>query len=597
MPATRRICRPRAGFAWVVTLLAVASPSLATDFYAGQPFDTSTALIMTGLLDGGPNHVCSTSYPGTFSYHHNDPTEKHLYKQYDLYNNGPDRCVSVNLVWQYDNCDFEIGAGLYLGSFNPTDPTQNLLAHTWTDSLEGHQGEQYTSFRYSPGYYRDLFQKYTLDSLVVSAEVPAFAHVVLVLDSTYQPGQPPLTCPKPTGGFDVFAKGLSESGPSVTLDDTSNYDFGPAPNQGGMLQFPLSLAAQAALPLTVHVKTSDGPAQPGYLVAVAGVDYTAVDMDVTFQPGETFKYVNVPLVGDNVDEAMDKLLTMTLSNPNPPSVQFAKATATGRIINDDAPGGCYIKSPGQSLPPGVVGQPYGPVTLHGDDTNGAQATGWSWAIKNPPCLPPGLSLNDAGTADATIDGTPTAPGTYKCTVHELCPVLDNGKDVTDSPITIVIAPETPQVIVTLDDSVVLESKSGPQLVQPNIHIAPGAAADFKLEVLLLDASATAAEADYQTLPANQTITIPAGQTTVPLSLNVIGDTSAYEDPEKFLVVLRTPITKQVVTTATVTILDQTPPPTPAIPTLDDWGLVALGLGLAILALGRLRRGARRAAQG
>ncbi len=589
MPVSTRSRRLGAGLTWICTALivrmVVAGPVLASDFYTPVVFDTNTASTMHGLLDGGPNAVCAINHPGTYSFHNGNPNEPHLYQKYDLYNNGPDRCVSIALLWKHDNCDFEIGAGLYLGSFNPNDPTQNLLAHTWTESIQGdHISNHYDQYRYSPGYYRDVFQNYTLDSMEVAAVVPAFAHVVVVLDSTYQPGQPQLTCPRPTGSLSMYGTGLREQGPIVSVSDTSDYEFGPAANQGGTLRFGLSLAAQAALPLTVHVKTSDGP---GPNSATAGTDYTAVDKDVTFQPGQTFQYVDVPILGDPTLEP-DELMTLTLSNPNPPAVQFANTTATGRIQDDDSLlGTCHLQSPGAQFPFGTVGQAYGPVTLTAD---GEAAGEYGFSFLDPSCLPPGLTLTDPpnGGANATLSGTPTAAGTFTCTVHLVCPTLDSSTETHDDAVTIVIQPETPQALVTLDDVTVTEGNAGFTPAQPLIHLSSPAAKAFNLEVVLDDASAQATDPDYQTLAPGQQIGINAGDTAEPIPLNVVGDTKVEGD-EKFIVQLRTPITHEVVDTAIVTILNDDAPAV-TVPTLGEWGLAALMLGLAAVAIVRLRRG-------
>lgn len=593
-PFTRR-CRngilPLFGLAAV---LFSGTSAFGDGFVADPVFDTATASTGHGLIREGPNEICSPNsfddhFPHAVTYIDGDPNKAHLYQKYDFYNNGPSRCVQVKLDWKHDNCDFEIGLGMYLGSFNPDDPTQNLLSHSYTLPLEGNGTDaQVELYRYSPGFYHDPlnFGAFNLDEIFVSAVVPALSHIVIVLDSTRAPGLPGLVCPKPTGSLFMWSEQLSEDAPELSVGDARDYEFGPLSGDGGTLRFGLSLAAQAAVPVTIHVKTSDGTA----VSTGPTPDYTPVEKDVTFQPGETFKYVDVPIVGDTIDEHLTspETMTLTLSNPNPAAIPVANTTATGKIDDDDSlVGTCHIQSPGTQLPFGVVGQPYGPVPMVAD---GEVAGEFSWSFVNSSCLPPGLQLHDGSNANASIDGTPTAAGTYTCTVHLICPTSDSGTESHDSPITITIQPETPQFLVTLDGASVVEGNSGFTPVLPQIHLSSPAPAAFTLEVSLQDGSAFASDPDYQTLAPGQLIGINKGDTIVPIPLNVIGDLKVEAD-EHFVVTLRTPVSHELVAEAGVTIVNDDLPVAPsAIPTLGHGTLALLGVAIAALAVLRLRSG-------
>ena len=597
MPGQRftRRCRngilPLAGLAAV---LLVRGNVFGDGFVADPVFDTSTAPTGHGLINEGPNESCSDNlnfddhFPHGVVFRDNDPNEAHLYQKYDYYNNGPQRCVQVQLDWKHDQCDFEIGLGLYLGSFNPDDPTENLLSHSWTTLRESDGlSDKINLYRYSPGYYHVAlnYGAYELDSIFASAVVPALAHIVVVLDSTRAPGQPGLVCPRPTGSLFLWSEQLSEKAPELSVSDARAYEFGPNPGDGGTLQFGLSLAAQAAVQVKIHVKTSDGTAVSTGL----NPDYTPVEQDVTFQPGETFKYVNVPIVGDTLDEHLSspETMTLTLSNPTPAALPIANSTATGKIDDDDSLiGTCHVQSPGTQLPFGIVGQPYGPVALVAD---GEVAGEFSWSFVNSSCLPPGLQLHDGSNANASIDGTPTAKGTYTCTIHLICPTSDSGTESHDSPITITIQPETPQFLVSLDGASVVEGNLGLTPVLPQIHLSSPAPNDFTLEVSLLDGSAFSSDPDYQTLAPGQLIGINKGDTIVPIPLNVVGDLKVEAD-EHFVVRLRTPVTHELVAQAGVTIVNDDAPVAPQGIPLSPGALTLLAVAIATIAVVRLRAG-------
>ena len=77
--------------------------------------------------------------------------------------------------------------------------------------------------------------------------------------------------------------------------------------------------------MTVDYATSDG-------TATAGADYTATSGTLTFDPGETAKTVNVPVLDDAHDDT-DETLTFTLSNAS--GARIRDGEATGTIENSD----------------------------------------------------------------------------------------------------------------------------------------------------------------------------------------------------------------------------------------------------------------------
>ncbi len=572
------------------------------------PFDSTTASVMQGILEAGPNRSCSPYsnaeevFPGNFAFRNGDPGEDHLYNAYTYYNNGPERCVQIQLVWTHQDCgNIEIGAGLYLDSFNPADPTENLLAHTfdWNyDFFDVGTGGHPNDYRYSPGYYRAAGIEYHLDNLVfASAVVPALSRIVVVVDSHAQPGDV-AHCPidPGTSSLGLNTWNLDTTPLEIEVHDTSNYEFNPP--GGANLTFWVSLSAQFAEPFTIDYGTSNGS-------ATAGADYQTTNGQLTFQPGQTTKLIQVPIVSDLDDETPPptETMTLTLSNPSSPFVTLAQAVATGTLHDDDnLDGTCHILNyvGGGDLPLGPVGQPYtpgGPVDLE-PDGNQQPADDYGWTVLSG-ALPPGIALSTFAGPDTELwgrlSGTPTQAGTYDFTLQLSCPLgPDPGTDLYEAPFTIVIGPEGPQALLTLADATVVEGNDGFTPALMTLTLSQALSETLPLEVVLFDGSAAVADDDYlQLLSIPQPTEIAAGNAQETFSLDVVGDLTVEMD-ETFLVQIRTPVEHNVLATATVTILnDDAPIATVDVPALDGTGLTGLALALGGAALWQLRSRRRR----
>ena len=97
-------------------------------------------------------------------------------------------------------------------------------------------------------------------------------------------------------------------------------------NTGEPLAFAVTLSRVAAAPVTVAYATADG-------TATAGADYTATSGTLTFDPGETTKTVDVPVLDDAHDDT-EETLTLTLSNAT--GARIRDGEATGTIVNSDS---------------------------------------------------------------------------------------------------------------------------------------------------------------------------------------------------------------------------------------------------------------------
>ena len=90
--------------------------------------------------------------------------------------------------------------------------------------------------------------------------------------------------------------------------------------------FTVTLSFASPVTTTVDYVTVDGTAgAPG--------DYTSVSGNLSFQPGETTRQVQVPVTGDRLHEASE---TFQLRLSNPVSATLGRDTGTATLVNDDA---------------------------------------------------------------------------------------------------------------------------------------------------------------------------------------------------------------------------------------------------------------------
>ena len=109
--------------------------------------------------------------------------------------------------------------------------------------------------------------------------------------------------------------------PDIVVDPAS------ALEGGGPLAFTVRLTETSGAQATVSYRTSPGSAS-------AGSDYTPVSGNLTFEPGDTRRTIEVALLDDDVDEA-DETFSVTLTAAN--GATLGRSTAQGTIRDDDLP--------------------------------------------------------------------------------------------------------------------------------------------------------------------------------------------------------------------------------------------------------------------
>ncbi|MEM9923203.1 MAG: Calx-beta domain-containing protein [Cyanobacteria bacterium P01_D01_bin.50] len=112
------------------------------------------------------------------------------------------------------------------------------------------------------------------------------------------------------------------SGNTISISDVSLLEGDSGSQNFG---FTVNLSRSSSETVTVDYSTADG-------TAIAGIDYTATSRTLTFNPGETSKTINVPVIGDTVDESNE---TFFVNLSNPINASISDSQGTGTIIDDD----------------------------------------------------------------------------------------------------------------------------------------------------------------------------------------------------------------------------------------------------------------------
>ena len=299
--------------------------------------------------------------------------------------------------------------------------------------------------------------------------------------------------------------------------------------------------------VTVDVATADGS-------ATAGFDYTAVSTTATILAGATSTTVLVPII-DDADPEENETFTVTLSNAANALISTTAGTATVTIIDNEVPS--------ISVANVSVGESDGVATLtlslnfpHDTSTDvtvevrtadgtaiaGADYTSVSTTVTI-------LGGETSVTVDVTILGDVLFEGNETFTV-----ILSNpaNANIFDDTATVTILDDDPKPVLSIADISVGEA-DGNAVLTVTLDAVSGLDVTFNYQT----ANETAlAPGDYTSTLG--TATIPAGSTTVDVSIPIVNDALDERLNERFTVSLFDQTNADVSETegtATVTIVD------------------------------------------
>lgn len=285
--------------------------------------------------------------------------------------------------------------------------------------------------------------------------------------------------------------------------------------------FTVTLSQTPAQAVTVQYATSNGS-------AAAGSDYTATSGTVTFPAGSTSQTVNVPVIGDTLDED-DEAFVVTLSNPV--NATIGTAQATGTILDNDA-------SPSVSV--GDCAVPEGAVCTF--NVTLSAASGRNIIVTVATADGSATAGSDYGAGSGTIG---FAPGVT--TLPVTIPILADTLDEIDETFTLNLSAP---VNVTIGDGQgvgTIDDDDGPRAQAPDFAVTEGnagtTAATFvvgltasspqPVVVSYATSDGTAqGGSDFQS--TSGTVTFPPGMITMNVVVNVTGDTQDEPDEVFYL---------------------------------------------------------------
>ncbi|MEO8216430.1 MAG: Calx-beta domain-containing protein [Acidobacteriota bacterium] len=320
-----------------------------------------------------------------------------------------------------------------------------------------------------------------------------------------------------------------DSSPSLSVNDVTVTEG----NSGSVnAAFTVALSPASGQTVTVNYATADGS-------AIAGADYTATSGSLSFAPGETSKVVNVPVLGDVLDE-LNETFFLNLSG-----------AANAAIIDNQGLGTITDDDPTPSLSINDVSVPEG--------NSGSTPAQFTVTLSAASALTVTVSYSTAAvTATSAVDysaasGTLTfAPGEVSktITVGVLGDLLNEPDETWNvnlsAPANATITKATgvgtindddPAPTLSLNDILVGEGNSG--TTNATFTVTLSAASGRTVTVNFSTADGTAlAPGDYTA--SSGSLTFSPGETSKVITVSVIGD-SVNESDETFLVNLSAPV--------------------------------------------------------
>ncbi|HEX6899001.1 MAG TPA: Calx-beta domain-containing protein [Thermoanaerobaculia bacterium] len=344
-----------------------------------------------------------------------------------------------------------------------------------------------------------------------------------------------------------------------TIQDDDNASLvinDPSVNEGDSgtvnMVFTLSLGVATDHTVTVTFQTA------ALGTATAGVDFQSVAATtVTFLAGETTKTVNVPVIGDLIDE-MNETVAATLTNAA--GAPLGDGNGTGTIVDNDTANmtinDVSVQEPTSGTTPATFTVTLSKQSSHTVTVNYATANGTATAGVDYVAASGTLTFNPGETSKTitvTVNGDTTSEPSETFVVNLTGLTSPTGAALTDGQGVGTIINSTPNIVTPADVSVTEGDVEAPT-PDPTITVTLSSASAQTVSVNYAVASGTAVLThDYFT--ASGTLTFNPGETQKSFTMPLARD-KRPEQTEKFFINFSNPVggllpDNQVV----VTILD------------------------------------------
>lgn len=412
-------------------------------------------------------------------------------------------------------------------------------------------------------------------STLASIEVPIFGDLIDEADQeTFT-----VTLSNPVGAVIGTASAI------VSIDDddaapTLNQFGSASSNEGdGKLSFELRLDQPSGKTITVDFASADGTA--------TSADYSSASGALSFAPGETSQSVDIALTDDALDEA-DETILLNLTTPDA-NVILGAGQLSGLIIDNDGMPSLSVLG----IPPSLESAGNHVFTVRLSNAAAANVTVDFVSSDGSAIAPSDYS---------SVSGTLTfIPGDLEETI--LVPLIDDSLDEAATETmtltlsnannaSISVASATGE-IQDNDAAVTVTVVAGPSVAEGNTGTGTSAL-PFEVQLSAVSgldvsvgysttAGTAAAGSDYQS--DSGSLTIPAGDTTAIVNVNVIGDV-IDEDDETVILTLSNPVNATLVAaSSTGTINDDDAEPSlsiaPASITEPDGGITNLTFSVSL----------------
>ena len=302
---------------------------------------------------------------------------------------------------------------------------------------------------------------------------------------------------------------------------------GSATESAGPVGFSVIMTNASGSTQTVDYATSD-------VTATAGADYTTTSGTLSFTAGQTSKTVNVPTVDDASNEA-DETFTLTLSNS---TLTLNDSSATGTTLDDDAEPTLSVSDASAPESDGLVSFTISLSTVSGQEVDIDYTTNDGTALAGSDYVAASdTAIIPAGSPSVNVDVTVTDDTTYE---------NDEGFTLDLS------SPVNASVVDAQGDGTITNDDGLPSASVADVSVAEGSTATTSagFTVTLSNPSGFTATVDWATsdgtatsgsdyTAASGTVTFNPGETSKPVSVDVLGDTT-FESDETFTVTLSNP---------------------------------------------------------